>query len=392
MRIIIIFLLSVIFILINTSGADEVKHSYITFSGPGKPIPYQEVPPGLKSITAESCKECHEEIYDQWKGSMHSQALVDPLFQACWTARSKPPFCTNCHFPLANQKPSLLKGFKDTGPSPFVMMQNPKFDKELFKEGVGCAVCHIRNKIIYGPQELRDGESPHPSVNDPGMEKSEFCISCHEWAMPRVRIKGICETGKEFKNSKSTWTCQDCHMQSVEGKVSKDSNVRAYRAHTANAGHNPLEIKKAIEIKVEKDKEIYKEGEEAKITIKLENSGAGHYFPTGCPLRSLEVRMIVIDETGVEQKSETFRIERVFEFPNYPAESKDKRLAPGETKSFDFDWEVPSESSDKEFTLKVDMTYYLINLKRAEEAALPLKKVILPVQTLTFPLTNKGLK
>lgn len=35
----------------------------------------------LKHVSAKECKTCHEEIYSQWKGSMHanSTALKDPI-------------------------------------------------------------------------------------------------------------------------------------------------------------------------------------------------------------------------------------------------------------------------------------------------------------------------
>ena len=32
----------------------------------------------------DRCRMCHRDIYNQWKGSMHSNAFVDPVFQALW--------------------------------------------------------------------------------------------------------------------------------------------------------------------------------------------------------------------------------------------------------------------------------------------------------------------
>ncbi len=43
-------------------------------------IPYQEVPVGLQSLKAEECGRCHEEIYREWKSSIHAQAFHDPFF------------------------------------------------------------------------------------------------------------------------------------------------------------------------------------------------------------------------------------------------------------------------------------------------------------------------
>ena len=35
------------------------------------------------------CSGCHTEIYQQWKGSMHSNAFVDPVFTALWKLGAK---------------------------------------------------------------------------------------------------------------------------------------------------------------------------------------------------------------------------------------------------------------------------------------------------------------
>jgi hypothetical protein len=35
-------------------------------------IPFQKIPEGLTSLKAESCGECHREIYDEWKTSIHA--------------------------------------------------------------------------------------------------------------------------------------------------------------------------------------------------------------------------------------------------------------------------------------------------------------------------------
>ena len=47
-------------------------------------IPYQQVPLGLQSLKAEECGQCHEEIYQEWKSSIHAKAFHDPFFQAYW--------------------------------------------------------------------------------------------------------------------------------------------------------------------------------------------------------------------------------------------------------------------------------------------------------------------
>ena len=48
--------------LLNTSTGGPVSSS--EFEDPGR------------------CRICHRDIYKQWKGSMHSNSWVDPVFQA----------------------------------------------------------------------------------------------------------------------------------------------------------------------------------------------------------------------------------------------------------------------------------------------------------------------
>ena len=39
-------------------------------------IPFQKIPEGLTSLKAESCGQCHREIYDEWKTSIYTQIFL----------------------------------------------------------------------------------------------------------------------------------------------------------------------------------------------------------------------------------------------------------------------------------------------------------------------------
>jgi hypothetical protein len=96
-----------------------------------------EVPEGLSSLSAEECGGCHEEIYEEWSGSMHAKAWTDPILEP-----------------------------------------NPDFDVELQQEGVTCAVCHLKDGKIVGPFETQD--APHPVAVDREMtEGIKACQKCH---------------------------------------------------------------------------------------------------------------------------------------------------------------------------------------------------------------------
>lgn len=54
----------------------------------------------------EVCGGCHEEIYAQWNGSMHSMAHKDPVYEKLFVMASRETnstfdaFCTKCHTPI----------------------------------------------------------------------------------------------------------------------------------------------------------------------------------------------------------------------------------------------------------------------------------------------------
>jgi len=86
----------------------------------GSPLPAavvdgKQVP--LHQVSAEDCKDCHKQIYKQWKGSMHAQstALKDPIHGALYRKligdptkegvvhkkMKTYPVCLKCHAPNA---------------------------------------------------------------------------------------------------------------------------------------------------------------------------------------------------------------------------------------------------------------------------------------------------
>ena len=60
-----------------------------------------------KLLNPETCKECHQDHYREWSGSMHAYSSTDPVFRAMNERGQKETkgelgkFCVNCHAPLA---------------------------------------------------------------------------------------------------------------------------------------------------------------------------------------------------------------------------------------------------------------------------------------------------
>lgn len=113
-----------------TSAAAE-EQAGATEAAPTKP----------SHISAKVCKQCHETIYEQWKGSMHanSTALQDPIHGGFYryvvgnpaeedvkTKAGKYPVCLFCHSPAA-----AADGKTDLD------------SKVSYSEGVNCMGCHL---------------------------------------------------------------------------------------------------------------------------------------------------------------------------------------------------------------------------------------------------------
>ena len=101
-------------------------------------IPYQKIPEGLTSLKAESCGTCHTEIYNEWKTSIHSQAYKDPFFHAYWNKDKHTWVCLNCHSPLENQQPTVIKSIPRERVERAIQEPNPHYDAEYQQEGVTC--------------------------------------------------------------------------------------------------------------------------------------------------------------------------------------------------------------------------------------------------------------
>jgi mono/diheme cytochrome c family protein len=286
-------------------------------------------------IDPKFCKNCHAEIYDMWSGSMHSKAFLNPLWQSAtklFVHKVTTPgeilqmrACIKCHSPL---------GFRA------YLINYPKddFDKvpELPAQGVFCNWCHNISDIKHigdarytvdagGGEEdpstmlgpYRDAFSNvHPTKYSALHTRSEFCGLCHNVTHAYNKIP-IEATYDEWKNStyntgdpETTISCQDCHMRQRPGvpatgkterpdnpgKASKYGSRRSHvwthyfvganaiiTKHFGSSTHAEMAVqnlKHAADVEILKNS-TYKKNEISTIQVKVINSGAGHYLPTG---------------------------------------------------------------------------------------------------------------
>jgi len=253
-------------------------------------IPFQKVPEGLTSLRAESCGECHREIYDEWKTSIHAHAYQDPFFQAYWKKDKQVWVCLNCHTPLENQQATLIKDIPRGRVEKSPQEPNPHYDPEYQKEGVTCAACHVREGMIIGPFD--DSAAPHPTKFDPSFRTTEVCYRCHNVLSGPAQFYNVgpCGTYAEYEGKffmkERGFICQSCHMPEITRPVATNSPIRQGRRHLWRGGHDPDMVKRAVAIQVAANPPEPKPGEQVEVTLTLINAGAGHKLPTGDPDRS----------------------------------------------------------------------------------------------------------
>ncbi len=291
----------------------------------------------LHHIKPEACKQCHEEIYNQWSGSMHAQssALKDPIHGAFYSKvmgspteegvrnkKGKYPVCLKCHAPVAalekktklDAKPAYANGISCVTCHSFKSFKgtdDPKTGKPLY----GIDAYEVDTKSLHGPsgvtyttERTPDGATwptpvhhPQPMTgNNAALFKSnDACMGCHE---KRANSHGtpLCRTGNEYRAGKNFVACQSCHMAIVtvpkldKGKAVPGEFV-SIADHSMAGGHDGKMITRGIALTMDT-----KESDgvlKTKITIR---NRLPHSYPTGAPFRNFYLKLAVYDKDGKE--------------------------------------------------------------------------------------------
>jgi hypothetical protein len=296
----------------------------------------------IHQVPSETCKNCHQEIYRQWEGSMHakSTALKDPIHGTFYKmvvgdptqegvlhkASGKYPVCLNCHAPnAARDKTTKLDAMA------------------AYSEGVNCVACHTlgaykgvkgeNGKLQLGIKayELSDtlqgpagfpnkaqqlaaaaddlfggavdadtDKKPNPHLGEPvqfrgqpipalplesnpiQLKSSDACMGCHD---QRDNPHGVplCQTGNEYMVGGSQVNCQGCHMGVSDGMSD----------HAMGGGHNHAMLKRGVVFDMDTT-----QGDgtvTAKITIQ---NLQPHAMPTGAPFRNMVMKLMAYDANG----------------------------------------------------------------------------------------------
>ncbi|OGG99930.1 MAG: hypothetical protein A2557_01440 [Candidatus Lambdaproteobacteria bacterium RIFOXYD2_FULL_56_26] len=343
-----------------------------------------ELPPGLVSLKAKDCGDCHAEIYTEWKESMHAKAWTDPYYQVDLRFDGNQQICLNCHIPLENQQENLVLGFRDAERFDPILAPNPNFDLELQQEGVTCAVCHVKEGQIIGPQG--NTLAPHPTTRDPEMAKGmTACAQCHVVANHRWDVFykiPPCGTVAEIKAGGQEEDCVGCHLPKVERPLVEGYPSRPSGRHLFRGGHHPPTVAQALAVQVRQRKGT--QGLEVEVT--LENQGAAHALPTGTPDRHLTLRLRLLGPQGQIGPEESFVLKRSVLWRPFIIDWKDTRLLRGQPKNFVF--KVDQSDLAPYDQLEVLVTYHLLDKARRQRIGYQNQEPIFyPIYQKIFPLT-----
>lgn len=329
--------------------------------------------------SAEKCARCHRAIHEAWRSSAHAGAMESPLFQdalemveADLGATAK-KVCIGCHSPLSST------------------LGDRELKLKVTWEGVTCDYCHsmqsvsmdganpraVLNFSLVKTGPLKDAVSGvHESAYSAVHTSSDVCAPCHEYR--NVVGFPVLTTYSEWKQSrwgKENMACQECHMGRVEGDIVDPRVKRTAGAkvnlHAMAGGHSLDQLNKAVRARLT----TTRGGGSLQVSVELANTGAGHYVPTGSPMRKLTLDVAVSAHNGKSYSGNRSYLRSVagadgkeigqehLAFFKAAKALTDTRLAPEEVRRESFSFPVPDGVSAQ---VKATLSYHYSPLARIE--------------------------
>jgi DmsE family decaheme c-type cytochrome len=180
-------------------------------------------------VGSETCKTCHEDLYNAWEKTPHWKTTLDtkggPSHQGC----------EGCHGPGADHvngggDKSKIYVFEKASAKEVDKRclschagAHPNFERSPHaKAKVGCADCHSVHHFKSEENLLK-------------VSQSELCYSCH------TEMKSAFAQPFHHKVDEGLMTCSDCHdphgtFQGKQLKTTADQNAICTKCHTETAG------------------------------------------------------------------------------------------------------------------------------------------------------------
>jgi hypothetical protein len=214
-----------------------------------------------KYLDSKSCKECHEDIYNEHINSMHhNSSLFKDVFHRSIKNITTPKKydCALCHTPTAINLRAIMDG-----------SENPSETDIRQIDGVSCFYCHQITKVLetkhrninfYSYKENTKPEflgnlknagdsDKHYNDNNDIYKNSKVCMGCHGKKYNKHNVQ-ICNGYDEYDK---TSDCIKCHMPKYSGgvtKLNKKGRVE-YTSHDFLGIRDIDMVKKAVKLKLE---------------------------------------------------------------------------------------------------------------------------------------------
>ncbi len=258
----------------------------------GLPLVLDTLPAGLANLTAQQCAACHWDVHGGWHGSTHATAWAGQAFRQAVRDASSPAACLDCHLPLAAQQPERVERYVDGDLAAPIHRPNPAWSPSLMEEGVTCAACHVRGTTVLGVRAAPG--APHPVEVSDVLPTSAACAPCHQHTFPGAAAPWYDTWGEWYRSPyrEAGVRCQDCHMPPRAG-VPSPGRAAAFAGHAVEA--DPA---RAVSVLVSLESAEVQRGQPFEFRVRVQNTGAGHAFPTGHPGRTVRLEAGLVSAAG----------------------------------------------------------------------------------------------
>ena len=230
-RVLLFSALCLFFISLARGQTGQQVASKNTESGQSASAPAVAAPASGASqyVGSETCKTCHEDLYNAWEKTPHWKTMLDtkggPSHQGC----------EGCHGPGADH----VNGGGDKSK---IFIFEKASAKEIDKR---CLTCHAgahpnfeRSPHAKAKVGCADCHSVHHFKSEENLLKvsqPELCYSCH------TEMKSAFAQPFHHKVDEGLMTCSDCHdphgtFQGKQLKTTADQNAVCTKCHTETAG------------------------------------------------------------------------------------------------------------------------------------------------------------
>lgn len=261
---------------------------YYVQSSVGKPIETGDLAPvstlGKTPFTSSmECKECHEEIWNEWASSLHAIATTDPIYRTFrntgYGQGDMMAECDLCHIPTP-----VFEGELGKFPHTRTHESDPV-------PGVTCLSCHQMGDRVVGVQGLTGAGKCNP-INDARLRESIMCGSCHKNQQLNLVRFHEWEEWQERSVHNADKHCVDCHMLPVERPLVNDGPVRTSHDHKMSVIHNSEFLRSGFDV----DLQVI--GSQVVMPVSVKDTA--HYLPTGYRIRNLRFNLRIDNPEGGE--------------------------------------------------------------------------------------------